>query len=261
MGHRTAGRAPVPVEAAAVGGARIRPLSARPRPRSAGAAQRSAGLSAPRARRPTCSPTPTSTRLLSAASQRAQAAADAPRRITRLFGLLAVTGMRVGEAVGLDLDDVDLDAGADRDPREQVPQVATDTGAPDHCRGVARLFPTATTVCAPDRPRARFFVSSRAGRITTRRARAMFARLVDHAGLQPRAGPVRRVHDLRHSFAVATPARLVSRRRRRRSPDAAAVGLPRPRRPRIDVLVPAGHAGTAGRGRPSGSSSTSGQRP
>jgi integrase/recombinase XerD len=49
-----------------------------------------------------------------------------------------------------------------------------------------------------------FFVSSRAGRITTRRARAMFARLVDHAGLQPRAGARARVHDLRHSFAVAT---------------------------------------------------------
>jgi integrase len=32
----------------------------------------------------------------------------------------------------------------------------------------------------------------------------MFARLVEAAGLDPRTGPPPRVHDLRHSFAVAT---------------------------------------------------------
>ncbi len=49
------------------------------------------------------------TRLISAASQR-------PRPLTvatyhTLVGLMAVTGMRVREAVGLDVDDVDLDSG------------------------------------------------------------------------------------------------------------------------------------------------------
>jgi integrase len=64
-----------------------------------------------RRRRPTPSVMSDSdiTRLLSAASQR-------PRPLTAatyhtLFGLMAVTGMRVGEAVGLDVDDVDLDSG------------------------------------------------------------------------------------------------------------------------------------------------------
>jgi len=86
------------------------------------------------------------TRLLSAAAQR-------PRPLTAatyhtLVGLMAVTGMRVGEAVGLDVDDVDLDSG-DRDPRDQAPQGSTDTGAPDHCRGVVPVFPTAPTSVPP----------------------------------------------------------------------------------------------------------------
>ena len=156
-----------------------------------------------RRRRPTPSVMSDSdiTRLLSAASQR-------PRPLTAatyhtLFGLMAVTGMRVGEAVGLDVDDVDLDSGViviretKHHKARRIPVHPTTVAA--LCR-YSQLrqhpCPRPTVPC--------FFVSSRAGRITTRRARAMFARLVDHAGLQPRAGARPRVHDLRHSFAVAT---------------------------------------------------------
>ena len=49
------------------------------------------------------------TRLLSAASQRPKPLTAATYHT--LVGLMAVTGMRVGEAVGLDIDDVDLDSG------------------------------------------------------------------------------------------------------------------------------------------------------
>jgi integrase len=116
---------------------------------------------------------------------------------------MAVTGMRVGEAVGLDVDDVDLDSGViviretKHHKARRIPVHPTTVAA--LCRYSQlrqHLCPRPTVPC--------FFVSSRAGRITTRRARAMFARLVDHAGLQPRAGARPRVHDLRHSFAVAT---------------------------------------------------------
>ena len=51
-----------------------------------------------------------------------------------LFGLLAVTGMRVGEAVALDVDDVDLDDGVIT-IREQVAKLEPRTAgpaAPDH---------------------------------------------------------------------------------------------------------------------------------
>ena len=82
------------------------------------------------------------TRLLSAASQR-------PRPLTAatyhtLVGLMAVTGMRVGEAVGLDVDDVDLDSGVIL-IRETKHHKARRIRCTDNCRGVAPVFPTAAT--------------------------------------------------------------------------------------------------------------------
>jgi integrase/recombinase XerD len=111
--------------------------------------------------------------------------------------------MRVGEALGLDIDDVDLDAGVitirqtkHRKQRRIPVQSTTVAALGDYAQSRKRLCPRPKVPC--------FFVSSRAGRITTRRARAMFARLVAAAGLEPRGGALPRVHDLRHSFTVAT---------------------------------------------------------
>ncbi|WP_433192219.1 tyrosine-type recombinase/integrase [Nocardia sp. CA-107356] len=120
-----------------------------------------------------------------------------------LFGLLAVTGMRVGEAVGLDIDDVDLDAAVitirqtKYRKQRRIPVHATTVAAlRDYTQVRRRLCPRPAARC--------FFVSSRAGRITTRRANAMFARIVAAAGLPPHNEALPRVHDLRHSFTVAT---------------------------------------------------------
>jgi integrase/recombinase XerD len=140
-------------------------------------------------------------KLLLAASQR-------PRPLTAatyhtLIGLLAVTGMRISEAVGLNVDDVDLDAAVIvirqtkyRKARRIPVHPTTVAALRRYSQLRQQLCPQPKTPC--------FFVSSRAGQITTRRAGAMFARIVDHAGLQPRAGARPRVHDLRHSFAVNT---------------------------------------------------------
>jgi site-specific recombinase XerD len=145
------------------------------------------------------------TRLLSAAAQR-------PRPLTAatyhtLVGLMAVTGMRVGEAVGLDVDDVDLDSGVIliRETKyhkaRRIPMQPTTVAALRWYSQLRQhLCPRPTVPC--------FFVSSRAGRITTRRARAMFARLVDHAGLEPRAGARPRVHDYADLRVMSTSARL-----------------------------------------------------
>ena len=55
-----------------------------------------------------------------------------------LIGLLAVTGMRIGEAIRLDQGDIDHGATADR-RREQVRQVPRARRRPDDDRGAARL--------------------------------------------------------------------------------------------------------------------------
>ena len=56
-----------------------------------------------------------------------------------LIGLLAVTGMRQGEACRLRRDDADLDDRDARHPRLQVRQVPAGVPAPDRGRSAARL--------------------------------------------------------------------------------------------------------------------------
>lgn len=67
--------------------------------------------------------------------------ADGLRRWTyhTLFGLIAVTGMRISEAMGLERDDVDLDAGVLTGPADQVRQVAARAIASDDENRAARL--------------------------------------------------------------------------------------------------------------------------
>ena len=120
------------------------------------------------------------------------------------FGLLAVTGMRIGEAIGLDRGDVDLDAGV-----IQIDQAKfrKHRRLPLHPSTVAALSHYAEVrdhLCPiPKVPS--FFVSTRGTRLIDVCVHSVFNKLVDAAGLEPQpgAGPPR-VHGLRHSFAVAT---------------------------------------------------------
>jgi integrase len=121
-----------------------------------------------------------------------------------LFGLLAVTGMRLSEAIRLDHDDVDLDAGLIRirqtkfnKPRQLPLHPTTIAALKEYAQQRARLG---------GKPRVpSFFVSTRGTRLIDACVRRVFAQLIARVGLQPRAGSGRpRIHDLRHTFAVAT---------------------------------------------------------
>lgn len=142
------------------------------------------------------------TALLAAADELAHPLRAATHRT--LFGLIAATGMRCGEALALDGDDVDLDTGLVAIRRtkfnksRQLPLHPSTLAALDsYVHERDRLWPR------PVQPS--FFVSTAGTRLTDRRVRAVFAGLVDQAGLEPRFGSGRpTVHDLRHSFAVTT---------------------------------------------------------
>jgi len=125
---------------------------------------------------------------------------------TTLFGLLAVTGMRVNEALGLDRDDVDLDHGIITIRRTKfgksrhVPvHSSTVEALKQYARIRDRIFPVRSSSC--------FFVSERRTRVTDCMARYTFAKLSQQLGLRTVAkghgrGP--RIHDMRHRFAART---------------------------------------------------------
>lgn len=121
-----------------------------------------------------------------------------------LIGLLAVTGMRTGEACGLDRADVDLDTAVltIRDSKfgkhRQVPIHASTVTALHHYGHVRDRSGVTPTTAA-------WFVSTRGTRLDKTNIPATFAGLVDIAAIDMRAGRRRpRLHDLRHSFCTAT---------------------------------------------------------
>ncbi len=121
-----------------------------------------------------------------------------------LFGLLAVTGMRVGEAVALELDDVDLVNGvitiraqfAKLQRARLVPLHPTTVDALD------RYARTRTRLCPKPKSRA-FFLSSTQTRIDRSAVSKTLREITIALGLRTDAVHPR-THDLRHSFAVNT---------------------------------------------------------
>src|SRR5208282_3839345 len=125
-----------------------------------------------------------------------------------LFGLLAVTGMRVGEALKLRPEDIDWGAGVLTVHRAKF--------------GKSRLVPlhptTVKALAAFVRHRDRFFaqlpsppklvhlfVTSRGTPIRVSRVNQVFLTVSRQIGLrQPNARRGHRLHDLRHRFAVET---------------------------------------------------------
>lgn len=130
-----------------------------------------------------------------------------PMRAARhatLIGLLAVTGMRPGEALGLDRQDVDLRHGAvhvragKQKKQREVPLHDTTTSAlREYARQRDARFPTPSTPA--------FFISARGRRMARGELNQTFTKLIREVGLEgcgARARP--RPHDLRHAFAVRT---------------------------------------------------------
>jgi integrase/recombinase XerD len=119
-----------------------------------------------------------------------------------LIGLLAVTSIRVGEAIALDRGDVDLATGRLTvrfgkfgKSRELALHPSTVEALRRYQRLRNRLAPATGTPA--------LFVSLAGTRLRYCNVHHAFHRLVQLAGLTPRSSSCRpRVHDLRHSFAV-----------------------------------------------------------
>lgn len=119
-----------------------------------------------------------------------------------LFGLLAVTGMRIGEAIGLDRGDVDLGAGvitireAKFDRSRLVPLHPTVTEA------LTRYAAQRDRLC-PTPPSSAFFLSSVGTALNRSGVAKTLRRITTTMGIRTESVHPR-AHDLRHSFAVHT---------------------------------------------------------
>ena len=116
---------------------------------------------------------------------------------------MASTGVRLGEALGLDRHDVDLDDGAlhvraRKTKQREVPLHPTAARAlRTYARDRDRRWPQ------PQSPA--FFLNTRGRRLAASEFNHQFAKLIRHVGLEgagERARP--RPHDLRHTMAVRT---------------------------------------------------------
>jgi len=121
-----------------------------------------------------------------------------------LIGLLAATGLRVGEAIRLDRADIDWTSAVlmIRESKfgktRMVPVLGSTLdmlGRYARIRG--RLCPQAAATAG-------FFVSTAGTRLIYARVGQVFRRLRDRAGIGAGADRRPRIHDLRHTFAVRT---------------------------------------------------------
>jgi len=122
-----------------------------------------------------------------------------------LIGLLAATGMRIGEAIALDQGDFDAGSGmvtirrAKFDKARALPLHPTTVAALDaYLRRDDRPSPEGPQV---------LLISSRGKRLRYGSVHWVFHKLLRHCAIVPRSALCRpRIHDLRHSFAVSTIA-------------------------------------------------------
>lgn len=115
-----------------------------------------------------------------------------------MVGVLAVTGMRIGEVLQLSIADLDLEHGVvlianAKFGRQRLVQLH-----PSSCQAVAaylRLPARHRLGVAPERP---VFVTGNGTAVHERTAHGALHQMVRHTDLPPRAGARPRPHDLRH---------------------------------------------------------------
>lgn len=142
-----------------------------------------------------------------------------------LFGLVAATGLRISEAIGLDETDIDLD---DRLLMVRRAKNGTSRTIPisSCCANRLSAYRTARNrILSPDQ--VPFFLTERGERPSDCSARYNFAQVCQRIGLRTkqdftRHGRGPRIHDLRHTFAVHT---IMDWYRRELHPDREMIKL------------------------------------
>ena len=130
-----------------------------------------------------------------------------PRTCSTMLGLLAVTGMRSGEVVRLDREDVDLRQGIVTIRESKFGKSRLNLCHDTTVQALGDYAARRDEHCPrPHSPA--FFLSERAKRIDKATLRKTFKTLTCQTGLRdPAASRGPRLHDLRHTFSVRTLTR------------------------------------------------------
>ena len=119
-----------------------------------------------------------------------------------LIGLLAVTGMRVGEAIRLDRADVDLTEGVLVVRMSKFRKSREVLLHPSTAEALA-LYATKRDAVQPKPKTASFFISGAGTRLLYRNVQLTFRRLVNSASVGAESQAIPRIHDLRHYALTA----------------------------------------------------------
>jgi integrase len=138
------------------------------------------------------------TRLVQAAADLRPAGTIEPLTYSTLFGLLAATGMRISEALALQVDDVTADGLLIRDTKFHKSRLL-----PLHATTQLVLDRYLSARCQMGAANSALFVSITGKRLPYTTVHGAFLHLLDHIGLRrAHSGRDPRIHDLRHTFAV-----------------------------------------------------------
>ena len=118
-----------------------------------------------------------------------------------LIGLLAVTGLRVGEAIRLDRGDIDW-TGAVLTIRESKFGKTRMVPVLDSTLSRLERYARTRDQFCPQAATASFFISTAGTRLIYACVGQVFRRLRDRAGIGAGADHPPRIHDLRHTFAI-----------------------------------------------------------
>jgi integrase len=123
-----------------------------------------------------------------------------------LIGLLVATGLRPGEALALDIGDVDLSSGVLSVRRSKFGR-SRSVPIQESTREALAAYATQRDEINPQRDSRAFLVTGRGARIGASAARRTFAKLCQATGLRPqtasqRCGRGPRLQDARHTFAT-----------------------------------------------------------
>lgn len=125
-----------------------------------------------------------------------------------LFGLLATTGMRIGEAIGLERDDIDLDAGVITIREAKFDRTRLVPLHPTVIDALGRYQAERDRLC-PNPSSPAFFLSTVGTTLTRSGVAKTLRELTTSMGIRTETVHPR-AHDLRHSFAVQTLIRWLN---------------------------------------------------